>query len=118
MTNSVMMVNGHALREAYAQHTDSTDPVTDDFRWQRVYLIGGARRDSVHYVPSRDNWGPLLVPERQFFVLGDNRTKSLDSRWFGFVSANEVVGRVRRIYFSRNDRTGEIRWSRIGRLVQ
>jgi len=118
MTSGVVMINGHALREAYAQHTDSMDPAVDDFRWQRVYLIGDARRDSVHYIPSRDNWGPLLVPERQFFVLGDNRTSSLDSRWFGFVSAGEVVGRVRRIYFSRDDRTGHIRWSRIGRLVQ
>jgi len=117
MKGGLVLVNQRPLSETYTQHTDSTDPVTDEFRWQRAYLTGEARLDSAHYAPSRDNWGPLIVPPGQFFVLGDNRTESLDSRWFGFVSGNDIVARVRRIYFSRDVSTGKIRWSRLGRFV-
>ena len=114
MNDGVMTVDGHRLAEAYTQHVDSADPVTSDFLWQRRYLVGEAR-DS-QYRPSRDTWGPLVVPPAEVFVLGDNRTRSLDSRWFGFVAMSEVLGQVRRVYFSR-DSVGQVRWSRIGRLL-
>lgn len=117
MKNAVVEVNGHALREPYATMVDSADPVTDDFRWQRKFVVGAAARDSSHYVASRNNWGPLLVPANRYFVLGDRRDESLDSRYFGFVPATQVIAHVRRVYFSR-DANGDIRWSRIGRLVR
>ena len=117
MKEAVVLLNGRPLPEAYAQHSDSTDPVADEFRWERPYLIEKLRRDSARYVPSRDNWGPLVVPSGSFFVLGDNRTESLDSRYHGFVPANGIVARVRRVYFSL-DSSGSIRWSRLGRLVR
>jgi len=118
MKNAVLIINGKPLREAYTQHVREVDPVTSDFDWQRRYLVTDARLDTAHYVASRDTWGPLLVPAGQYFVLGDNRTESLDSRWFGFVPAHEVLARVRRVYFSRDDSTGEIRWSRIGHAAR
>ena len=97
MKDGVVFIDGRALREAYAQHVDSTDPVVDDFNWQRPYLVGAAMRDSASYEASRDSWGPLVVPRGRFFVLGDNRTRSLDSRYFGFVAASQVRARARRI---------------------
>lgn len=118
MKNAVVEVNGRVLREPYASKVDSIDPVADEFRWQRAFVIGSAARDTSHYVPSRDNWGPLVVPESHYFVLGDLRDESLDSRYLGFIAASRIVGRVRRVYFSRDDSTGVIRWSRIGHLVR
>lgn len=120
MKDAVVQVNGRVLREPYASKADSSDfsdPVADEFRWQRAYVIGVAA-DTVRYVASRDNWGPLVVPENHYFVLGDLRDASLDSRYFGFVAASQIVGRVRRVYFSRDTSTDEIRWSRIGHLVR
>ena len=116
MKNAVVEVNGRPLHEPYASKadsSDSSDPVADEFRWQRAFVI-----DTSRYVPSRDNWGPLVVPENSYFVLGDLRDESLDSRYLGFVTASQIVGSVRRVYFSRDSSTGDIRWARIGHLVR
>jgi len=117
MKNGVVFIDNHPLRETYTLTTDSVDPISDDFHWQRAYLVGGARRDTAHYIASRNNWGPLLVPENSFFVLGDHRDMSLDSRYFGFLTAHQVLGSIRRVYFSR-DSSHHVRWSRFGHLIQ
>jgi signal peptidase I len=118
MRNGRLRVNGHELPEPYAWHADpDTDPAPADFRWQRSSLTGPSARDTSSYLPSRNNWGPLLVPRDSVFVLGDNRDNSLDSRYFGFSARRDVVGTIRRVYFSR-DSLGRIRWGRLGRRVQ
>jgi signal peptidase I len=43
---------------------------------------------------SIDNFGPLKIPKGSYFVLGDNRHKSIDSRYFGFVKNKDVIGKV------------------------
>jgi signal peptidase I len=50
--------------------------------------------------PELDNFGPVTVPEGQYFVMGDNRDNSLDSREWGFVPRDSVVGRGLLIYWS------------------
>jgi signal peptidase I len=55
--------------------------------------------------------------EDHFFVLGDNRDDSLDSRAWGFVPFDRIVGRAMLVYWSVDDRTG-IRWTRPGTIVR
>ena len=63
-------------------------------------------------------FGPVSVPSGTLFVLGDNRGVSRDSRYWGFLPIQDVVGRVNLIYFSQEPVTGAIRWERIGQPVR
>jgi len=65
-------------------------------------------------VQIRDNHGPVRVPEGHIFVMGDNRDRSLDSRFWGFVKLEDVKGRAFLIYWSWDGSDRWIRWERIG----
>jgi signal peptidase I len=58
----------------------------------------------------------LVVPDGQVFVLGDNRLDSTDSRSFGTVPMQDILGRARQVWFS-SDKQG-VRWSRLGRVLE
>jgi signal peptidase I len=65
----------------------------------------------------RDNFGPITVPDGSFFVMGDNRDDSADSRFFGFVDKSKIKGTARQIYWSWDRKTSGVRWKRIGKRV-
>jgi len=69
----------------------------------------------------RDNLGPLTVPPDSYFVMGDNRDQSLDSRFWGFVRMNKIKGRAFLVYWSWNGQgswLNWVRWERIGKLIR
>lgn len=68
-------------------------------------------------VQKRDNFGPVTVPKGALFVLGDNRDRSLDSRFWGYVPLEEVRGKAFIIYWSWDSRGTTVRWSRLGHLI-
>jgi signal peptidase I len=86
--------NGVLLEETYVQHVDSSKTV-----------------------PRRDNFGPVMVPENKYFVMGDNRDESYDSRFWGFVERKTIAGKAFILYWSWASLT-DIRWERIGQLVE
>jgi signal peptidase I len=123
MRDGTVYIDGTALVEPYVVHTDpNSDPGEAEFAWQRPFLVRTAEA-STH--PSRNNWGPLVVPEGNYFVLGDNRDNSADSRYWGFVPDSLVRGRPMFVYYSYEpDATRRVpwltnvRWSRIGTRVR
>lgn len=121
MRSGVLFRDGAPQAEPYIQHIDSlSDPIEPEMKaWQVGYLLPSVDRDDYH--PSRDNWGPLVVPTGQYFVMGDNRDNSYDSRYWGFVDRRVIRGRPLFVYYSFDHGSWRalpfltaIRWGRIG----
>jgi signal peptidase I len=124
MRDGILIRNGVALAEPYVSHSDpEADPVWEEFRWQSNFLVKTAGA-AIAYHPSRNNWGPLVVPPAEYFVLGDNRDNSLDSRYWGFVPDSLLRGRPEVVYFSFAPDSlhdfawlTHVRWTRLGERV-
>lgn len=120
MREGTLYLNGQPQEEPYARHSlPGRDQGHYSMEWQEQFLVDAARTSP--YRPTRDNWGPLVVPPDRYFVLGDNRDESLDSRYWGFIRPQQVKGRAVALYFSYNNRPeggmpvlGRVRWARIG----
>jgi len=72
-------------------------------------------------IQPRDNFGPVIVPKDSYFVLGDNRDRSADSRFWGFVESRHIKGKALYIYFSWGGWGGsmqDIKWRRIGAYLK
>jgi signal peptidase I len=121
MDGAVLLRNGVTVHEPYvrpvAPETDFSSPWFD---WQR-----SARPAGVAWAePTRDTWGPVVVPEGHLFMLGDNRDSSLDSRFFGFVPRGAVRASVGFIYMSLGERRsavpffGRVRTERLGQRIR
>jgi signal peptidase I len=122
MREKALVVNGVPSEEPYARFLDFRgDARHPNMRWQASHLIAGPR----DYHPSRDTWGPLVVPAGSYFVLGDNRDNSEDSRYWGFVQREAIRGRPWFVYYSFDPAASDgppwlraVRWDRIGHLIR
>lgn len=124
MRNKVLYINGVPQKEPYVRHTDPNGDIAvpSMLMWQRNYLAPGVNPST--YRPTRDNWGPIVVPPGKYFVLGDNRDDSEDSRYWGFVDEAAIKGQPLFIYYSFDPNAmrpfpwlTQIRWDRIGGAV-
>lgn len=96
--NKAIYVNGKQTSEPYTQHTDNS-----------IRPMG---------IEPRDNFGPLIVPRNKFFVMGDNRDQSYDSRYWGYVDRKDIKGKALILYWSWDSKNTWVRFGRIGRLVK
>jgi signal peptidase I len=62
--------------------------------------------------PSLNTFASVIVPEGEYFMMGDNRDNSADSRYFGFVDRNRILGRATMVAISRDESFLHPRWSR------
>lgn len=89
--DKVVYINGQEIDEPYVLHTKAGN------------------------MPVRDNFGPFTVPADEYFVMGDNREGSHDSRFWGTVKRSKIVGKALVIYWSWESLTN-IRFGRIGTI--
>jgi signal peptidase I len=130
MRGGVLYRNGVAQREPYVtvEREPGDDPNAVDplFDWQKRVQLRAARFGPAPAQPTHDNWGPLVVPPASFFMMGDNRYNSKDSRYWGLVPRENVEGRPIFVYYSYDTEAGpeylraltEIRWRRIGHVIR
>jgi signal peptidase I len=97
IVNKKLFINGAEAQDPHAVYKEDT------------LLPGDAQK--------RDNFGPITVPPGKIFVLGDNRDRSLDSRFWGFVPLADVKGKAFIIYWSWDRQETNVRWKRLGRLI-
>lgn len=96
--NKKVYVNGNLVDEPYSQHTDDS-----------IKPLG---------LEPRDNFGPYIVPKEKYFMMGDNRDQSYDSRYWGYVDIKEIRGEALIIYWSWDGKKNWPRFERIGGLVK
>jgi len=96
--NKQLYRNGSPVTEGYARHkTNYIDSYRDNFPSEaNVRLYAGGERMLAENVKD----GEVVVPPGAYFVLGDNRDASLDSRYWGFVQASDIIGTPVLIYAS------------------
>lgn len=98
---------------------------TVEIRHKQVFINGekiedphASFADENREIPGpRDNYGPVTVPPHQLFVMGDNRDRSHDGRFWGFVDLDDVKGKAFLIYWSWDGQDRWVRWERIGSFI-
>ncbi|HEU4994838.1 MAG TPA: signal peptidase I [Gemmatimonadaceae bacterium] len=129
MREGLLYVNGQPQRQGYAAASNPKGDGTQSsplMEWQHKIELKGTRFGPPPRTPQLDHWGPLLIPPGNYFMMGDNRYESKDSRYWGIVPRGNVRGRPMFIYYSyvpsgESDRPlsfiTDIRWSRIGHWI-
>jgi signal peptidase I len=84
--NKKVYINGKALEEPYV-HVLEPPSVPSGFHEVTSFDV-------------REHYGPVTVPDTQYFVMGDNRDNSQDSRYWGFLPRDYVKGRAMMVYWS------------------
>lgn len=103
LVNKEVFVNGTRAQEPYVRYSSRVhDVFRDDFPRLNMSVPGleGDWWQEMHQLVED---GQLIVPEGHYFVMGDNRDESLDSRYWGFVPRENVIGRPLLIYWSVRD---------------
>jgi len=91
-----LYINGQELSEPYVHFLAPLSPESEK------------RSDDL-----REEYGPVTVPANQYFMMGDNRDNSEDSRYWGFMPASYVKGQALFIYFSVGESIGDVQWKRL-----
>jgi signal peptidase I len=100
ISNGRVILNGETLKEPYAAFEPAPPNFARDNFPARIYSDPEVDPEWWRQMQSLTHNGELVVPQGQYFVLGDNRNHSLDSRYWGFVPRHAIISRPLVIYFS------------------
>ena len=122
MRDAKLFINGVPQADPYGAQSTPGDPdeVSPLYDWQHRIALQNTRFGTAPRQPTHDNWGPLLIPGGHYFMMGDNRYESKDSRYWGVVPRDNIRGRPMFVYYSWDSSSHRplpfitaIRWGRI-----
>jgi signal peptidase I len=98
LINKQLILNGRPVTEPYVYHkTEYIDSYRDNFPSEpNVHVVDSAQDMLMNHIQS----GEVVVPPGSYFAMGDNRDSSLDSRYWGFVPRDNIIGKPLIIYWS------------------
>ena len=107
IVNKQVYLNGVKLDEPYKVHkTDYIDSYRDNFPGEPNY--GGVEPGAIDMLTHHVANGEIVVPQNFYFAMGDNRDSSLDSRYWGFVPRENIVGKPLIVYWSYDATTDQL----------
>lgn len=107
MRNNILFINGERLKYDRLPQ-DAFEGLESDLRARSIFAQEtlGEREHAVMAIPAiatpRRNFEPIVVPEGKYFVMGDNRDVSQDSRYFGFADREQIIGEATNVILSFN----------------
>jgi signal peptidase I len=128
MRHGQLMVNGErvASPNAFVLPDSMAEEPSSLFAWQHAITLRGSRFGAPTQLPSLHEWGPLVVPTGTYFMMGDNRDNSVDSRYYGPVPRANLLGTPTFVYYSYDPEDDvpyfravtAIRWRRLGTWIR
>jgi len=121
MRQNRLFINGQFVKYE-SLHKEIIDQIELDQQSHHLFFNESltGKQHAVMLSPSRPSlttFGPVFIPEGQYFMMGDNRDNSADSRFFGFVDRKLIVGRATMVVISREGSFLHPRWGRFFRYL-
>jgi signal peptidase I len=117
--NKELTINGEKIPQEFLKNTIAEDE--SGSTWEALLkqenLLGIKHKIYIEANKTGRDYHDVIVPEGMYFVMGDNRDYSADSRYWGFVPDKNIIGKAVLVWMSWNNNKTSVRWNRIGSMI-